>query len=267
MGRFPAVRAMRQVCPVMVLACLAPLGAASGDDRRSGESHVRWTATLQTGLAERFQLTLGGLFGGGPAWQSRIEVGAASVWTRGDSISFYGSESLDQVTTRSDWHSGITYRRPIWRGRNQALSGGGGFQHWHFGNVKSGTRDWVTYENLTYRAKVKATGFTVTSDSWSLLSSPLPRGSLLHTQAWAEHTLVDREPLLVTVRHGPAHTYSWGFYDTHRHRVVRYQAVAAVAYRGTQFEVGIRKQLGLQPCVPDNFYWHFSLSRTFRLRN
>ncbi|MBL8294004.1 MAG: hypothetical protein JNN08_19325 [Bryobacterales bacterium] len=248
------------------IICLSAAATFAADQWRSKESRVRWNATVQTGLAERFQLTLGGLFGGGPAWQSRLEVGADNVWTRGDTLSFYGAESLDRVTTRSDWQSGVAYRRPIWRGRNQLVSGSGGFQHWRFANVKTGTRDWLTYENLTYRAKVKSMGFGVTADSWSLLSSPLPRGSLLHTQAWAEHTLIDHEPFFVTVRHGPAHTYSWGFFDAHGHRVVRYQAIVGITYRGTHLDVGFRKQLGLQSCVPDNFYWHFSLSRTFRLR-
>lgn len=248
---------------VLLLAALAgPLAHAQAGETATPKPNMRLSSTLQTGLAENFQLTLGGTFGAGPAWQSRVETGLAHIWKTDDSLYVFGFESLDLPSARSDWQVGVEYRRPLWRSRNHQLAGTAGFQHWKFSNVKNGTNDWLAHENLTYRSKWKALGFLVTSDAWNLMASPLPAGSLLHTQAWMEHPLLKREPVRVTFRHGPAHTYSWDFYGTHGNRVIRYQTMLAVVVRGTRIEGGYRKQFGLQPGIPDNTYWQFSVART-----
>lgn len=50
----------------------------------------RWATTLQTGFADTFQLTLGGTFGWGPAWQNRLTPGAASLLAAGELLSLHG---------------------------------------------------------------------------------------------------------------------------------------------------------------------------------
>lgn len=247
---------------LLALACCDPLSAWAQGDRAAPRVPVRWTAVLQTGLAESFQLTLGGTFGAGPAWQSRLEAGVSHLWSNNDSLYVFGVESLDLPCARSDWQVGMEYRRPLWGTAKQQLTGTAGFQHWKFANVKTGANDWLIHENLTYRNSAGRVGFLVTSDAWNLLASPLPAGSLVHTQAWAEHSIWKRESLAVSFRHGPAHTYSWGFYNTRGHRVIRYQTMLGVGVKGTRIEIGWRKQFGLQPGIPDNPFWQFSISRT-----
>ena len=226
---------------------------------------ARWTTTLVTGLADTFQLTLGGAFGNGPAWQSRIESGLTNAWSQGDSVYVCLSESLGLDPRRSDWQANVEYRRPVWEQGRQQLAALFGFQHWKFANVKTGTNDWLTHEALIYRAALpRRLGVIATSDSWTLLKSPLPKGSLLHTQVWVEHVLHKSERVSVTFRHGPAHTYSWEFYGTNGHRVIRYQTLVAITFRGgTRVEGGIRRQLGLQPSIPDNNFWQFSIAKVW----
>ena len=235
------------------------------DDMRQSQP-VRWTTVLQTGLADRFQLTLGGLFGNGPAWQSRFESGLSNLWTPGDSLFLYGAESFDLDAKRSDWQAGFGYRRPVLNRPRHSLTASLGFQHWEFANVLSGTRDWLAHENLTWRSRHRPFALNVTADSWTLLHSSLPRGSLIHTQVWMEHSLWSKDTTQILFRHGPAHTYSWGFYGTQGHRIVRYQTAISLAVGATRFEVGLRQQLGLQPRIPDNQFWHFLVSRSITLK-
>lgn len=251
------------VLGLVTLSCLSvPRISAQAADQSASRLPLRWAATLQTGLADQFQLTLGGLFGVGPAWQSRLEAGASNVWKRGDSLYVFGVESLDLPSARSDWQVGLEYRGALWSAPRQQLTGTAGFQHWKFSNVKTGANDWLIHENLTYRNSTRRVGLLVTTDAWNLLASPLPKGSLLHTQVWLEHSLMKRDNLTVAFRHGPAHTYSWDFYNTHGNRVIRYQTMLAFGLRQTRFEVGWRKQFGLQPRIPDNHFWQFSMTRT-----
>lgn len=225
-----------------------------------------WTAAAQTGLTERFQLALGGLFGGGPAWQSRLETAASNVWREGDALYLYGAESMDLGSRRSDWQAGAGYRQPLLKRRRHELSASFGLQHWKFANVLRGANDWLLHENLTLRSRLRLFALTLTSDSLSLLASPLPEGTLLHTQVWMEHPVWSRDTLQLVMRHGPAHTYSWGFYGANGHRVARYQSAVVLAAAGTRFEFGYRQQIGLQPRIPDNRLWHFMVSRSIKLR-
>ncbi len=259
-------RLNRRLRPLALATALASSCFLAPAEDMPQRPPVRWTATTQTGLADCFQLTLGGMFGRGPAWQSRFESGLSNLWSPGDSLYLYGAESLDLDATRSDWQSGVGYRRPVLNRSRYSLTSSFGFQHWEFANVLRGTRDWLTYENLTWRSRHRPFALTVTADSWSLLRSPLPRGTLLHTQVWMEHPFWSRDTAQIAVRHGPAHTYSWGFYGTQGHRVVRYQTALSLAVGATRLEFGFRQQLGLQPRIPDNRFWHFLVSRSFTLK-
>lgn len=223
----------------------------------------RWFATLQSGFAYTFQLTLGGTFGEGPAWQSRIATGVANLWKPGDLLYIHGWDTMDAPSGGHNTVAGLGYRASVWRKGSQNLALGSGLQYWNFPSVLTGTSDWLIPGNLVYSARVGRLPVTVTSDSWTLLSSRLPRGSLIHTQGWIDHPILNTDPVRLTFRHGPAHTYSWNFYGTNGHRVIRYQTALVLAWKGNQLEAGWRKQCGLQPRIPDNVFWQFSLSRTF----
>ena len=222
-----------------------------------------WTTSLQTGFADTFQLTLGGTFGEGPAWQNRVTTGLANVFRAGDSLSVYGADSLDTPSHVNNWQAGIGYKALVLKRRNHSLAIGSGLQHWRFPAVKTGTHDWLIPGSSVYQTRVYRFPFTVTNDSWTILSSPLPVGSLLHTQVWLQHNLFRREHLKVAFRHGPAHTYSWGFWGTNGNRVLRYQTMLAVTYKDLLIEGGYRKQWGLEPGIHNNAYWQFALTRTF----
>ena len=245
--------------------CLLPLAAfpilTSAADPPA--RRVQWVTTLQTGAADTFQLTLGGVFGEGPAWQNRVDSGLSNLFTKSDSLFVYGANSFDAPSRVNNWQAGLGYRRPVWQRGKHEFTFTGGLQHWLFPAVKTGTNDWLTYENLTYRTTAWKFPFFVTNDSWSLLKSPLPLGTLLHTQAWLEHPLFKKESVRISFRHGPAQTYSWGFYGTNGYRVFRYQTMLAISWKSNRVEGGYRKQWGMQPGIPDNPYWQVSVSRTF----
>jgi hypothetical protein len=251
---------------LLPLFWLAPWAAAqqvSEHTIASSRPPVRWVTTVQTGFADTFQLTLGGTFGDGPAWQNRVSTGLANLFRPGDLLSVHGWNTTDGPSGDHNTIAGLSYRAPVWRRGAQSLTLGSGLQYWNFPSVLSGTTDWLIPGNLVYSARAWRLPVTVTSDSWSLLASRLKKGSLVHTQAWTEHTLARTDRLRLAFRHGPAHTYSWNFYGTHGHRVIRYQTAVVLAWKDTQLEAGWRKQWGLQSRIPDNAYWHFSVSRSF----
>jgi hypothetical protein len=227
--------------------------------------HRAWTASLQSGAADTFQLTLGGMFGQGPAWQNKLTTSLSNAFRAGDSISFYGWDTLDHPTGSNNWQAGIGYKAWMFERPNQRLSLGSGLQHWRFPSVKTGTNDWLIPGNLVYQRRLFRLPFTVTGDSWSLLRSPLPTGSLVHTQAWLQHTVLKHDDIQVSFRHGPAHTYSWNFYGTHGNRVFRYQTMLSITHKNLSIEGGYRKQKGLQRGIPNNQYWQFALTRTVTL--
>jgi hypothetical protein len=214
-------------------------------------------------MADTFQLTLGGMFGEGPAWQSKVTTGVANLWTAGDSLSAYGWNSFDTRSHINSYQYGVGYKRPVWRQGARSLTLGSGFQRWLFPTVKTGAKDLLIPGNLIYTDKVGKVGLLVTSDSWTLVKSTLPTGSLLHTQVWARHTLLKRNGYTVELRHGPAHTYSWNFYGTQGNRVFRYQSMLLVTKGAYTLDGGFRKQAGLQDGIQNNNYWQFSLTRTF----
>lgn len=203
------------------------------------------------------------MFGAGPAWQNKFTTGLTNVLRTGDSVFLYGSDTLDTPTQSNDWQAGIGYKAPVLRKRNHFLSVGSGLQHWRFPSVKTGTNDWLIPGNFLYQTKVFAVPVAVQCDSWTLLKSPLPTGSLLHTQVWLSHPILKRDQVNILFKHGPAHTYSWNFYGTQGHRVFRYQTMVAIEFKDAVVEGGYRKQVGLQDGIQNNNYWQFAVTKTF----
>ncbi len=222
-----------------------------------------WSTSLQSGLADTFQMALGGTFGEGPAWQTRISTGLGNALRAGDSLSVFGWNTLDTRSSSYNWQAGVGYKAPVFKKGSHLLSLGTGVQRWLLPSVKCGANDWLVAGNLVYQAKVPRAVFLLTGDSWTLLKSPLPRGSLLHTQAWLQHDLLRRERFRITFRHGPAHTYSWNFYGANGNRIFRYQTLMAITMKDLSIEGGFRKQWGLQPGIRNNNFWQFAVTRTF----
>jgi len=228
-----------------------------------------WGVSLQGGYADTFQLMLGGTFGEGPDFQNRLTAGGVNLLREGDSLSFYGASSTDLRSATPNWQAGFSYKERLWRKGRHSISAGGGLQRWLFPLVKTGSNDWLATGTLNYTTRASHVPISVTSDSFSLLSSTLPRGSLLYTQIQAQHSLLKRGRYQLSVRHGPMHTYAWGFWGAEGNRIVRYGATLALAWnQNTTVEVGCRQQFGLQDKIPYNRFWTVLVSRqmTGRLR-
>ena len=247
----------RWLVPALIAVAAAPLAAQNKPD-------AVWTTSVQTGFADTFQLTLGGMFGDGPAWQNKVTSGINNMFRTGDSFSLYGWNSLDTPSHINNWQAGFGYKLPVLKKGRHSLVLGSGLQRWLFPRVKTGAKDWLIPGTLAYSAGLSnRMSFLVTDDSWTLLKSTLPLGSLLHTQTWLQYDLVKRERLKISFKNGPAHTYSWNFYGTNGNRVVRYQTMLTIAYKNTTIEGGYRKQWGLQDGIADNKFWQFAVTRTF----
>lgn len=222
------------------------------------------TTSIQTGFADTFQLTLGGFFGG-TAWTNRVETTVANTLRSGDGLYLFASDSMDVQNIRNNWQAGLGYRTVLWQGTTQQLSGAIGLQHWKLSSVRQGTNDWLSHENLTYRNAATPVPFTVSADSWNLYSSPLPSGSILFTQLWVDHPIWQSEGVSVLFRHGPAHTVGLGFFGAEGNRVFRYQTALVVSSKGTKLEGGFRRQWAFQQGIPENGFWHLTLTQTMKL--
>lgn len=238
---------------VSFLWLLLPL-AVSGADRT-------WTASVQGGYSNTFQMTLGGCFGQGPYFQDKVTGGIGNLFRTGDSLTVFGWSTTDLPKWRVNWQSGMSYRQRMFAKRGHSLYLSGGVQRWNLPGVKGGTRDWLIAGNLSYTGKVKSVPVLVNQDSWSLLTSTLPTGSLVYTQIQTQSMLLKRDHVELLVRHGVHHTYSWGFYGANGNRVVRYGAALVLAWKATTFEGGVRQQFGLQDGIPYNRFWSFQLTR------
>jgi hypothetical protein len=220
-----------------------------------------WTVSLQGGYASTFQLMLGGTFGDGPDFQNKLTAGISNLLRNGDSLSLYGWSTTDLPSVSPNWQAGFSYKeRILHKGRHSVVLGGGA-QRWLFPDVKTGSNDWLATGTVNYATSVKHVPITVTSDSFSLLSSPLPLGSLLYTQIQTQHPLLKRGRYQLSLRHGPMHTYSWGFWGANGNRVVRYGVMLAVVRNNMTIEVGCRQQFGLQDKIPYNRFWTVLVSR------
>lgn len=257
MRRFPALLVL---IPCLLTAEEQKISEQTMASTRPARS---WTTVIQTGFADTFQLTLGGMFGKGPAFQNKASVILNNPFRGGDSITVSGTDTFDTPGHSNDWMAGVVYRARVYGRRGHYLTLGGGVERWRFPSVLKGTQDWLTTYNATYVTKVKTVPVTVQSNSWTLLDSSLPKGSLVHTQVWMDHPLVNRDAIQLLLRHGPQHTYSWNFYGTNGNRVVRYAGALVLSWRHHSLEAGYRQQLGLQPRIPDNRYWYVMVSRVF----
>lgn len=224
---------------------------------------MHWVTTAQTGLADTFQMTLGGMFGEGPAFQSKLTTGLTNVFRDGDMVWVFGSDSHDVRDHANDWMAGGGYKVPVWKRKAQAVTLNTSLQRWVFPNVKSGAKDWLIVGNLMYQNRFGKTGFSAQTESYSLLKSTLPMGSAIYNQVFLHHTLLKRDDFNVQLKHGPAHTYAWDIYGTKENRIFRYQAIVSLNWRSYSIEGGYRKQVGLQDPIPHNRYWNFAVIKTF----
>lgn len=247
---------------VVTMAGFTPPAAFSQD---SSPPPRTVTASMQTGFADTFQLTLGGFFGG-TAWTNRVETTLGNALRTGDGLYVFAADSMDVQNIRNNWQAGMGYRTVLWRRAGQQLVGSVDLQHWKLSSVKQGTNDWLSHENLSYRNAATPVAFTVSADSWNLYSSPLPLVSILYTQLWVDHPIWQSEKASVLFRHGPAHTVGFGFYGAEGNRVFRYQTALAIGSKDTKLEGGFRRQWAFQRGIPENGFWHLTLTQTLRPR-
>jgi hypothetical protein len=220
-----------------------------------------WTASLTGGFASTFQTALGGTFGDGPGFQNRLTVSLNNAFRAGDSVSAFGWSTTDLPTSTPNWQAGLLYKAPVMRRKAGTITVTGGLQRWLLPVIKTGAKDWLFSGNLTYATKVKRVPLFVAADSYSLLQSTLPTGSVVYTQVYTEHRLLTRDGLRLLVRQGPAYTHSWGFYGATGSRLLRYGGAVVLQSKAATVEAGYRQQAGLQDNVPDNRYWYFLLTR------
>lgn len=222
-----------------------------------------YTVSLQGGFANTFQMVLGGAFGAGADWQNRLTVSLNNLWRDGDSLSAFGWSTTDLPTSTPNWQAGLIYKNRILKTRHHDLALSGGVQRWLLPSVKTGAKDWLVSGNLSYNTAVKGLPIMVSQDSWSLLRSTLPTGTVLYNQIYTQHTLLKRERFQLMLRHGPQHTYSWGFYGAEGNRVVRYTGTLVATWMGTTIEAGCRQQFGLQDGIHNNRFWSLLVTRQF----
>lgn len=220
-----------------------------------------WTVSLQGGFTNTFQMVLGGTFGEGADWQNRLVASLNNLWRDGDSLTAFGWSTTDLPTATPNWQAGVLYKNRILKTKRHVLVMGGGAQRWLLPSVKSGAQDWLLSGNLNYTTSVKGLPIAVSQDSWSLLRSTLPTGTVLYTQVNTQHTLLKRARVQFALRHGPHYTYSWGFYGAQGSRVVRYGITLVATWKGTTVEAGCRQQFGLQDGIRDNRYWSLLVTR------
>jgi hypothetical protein len=233
--------------------------AATGQDAPALKP--TWTASLTGGFASTFQMTLGGTYGDGPAFQNRLTVSLNNAFRGGDSISAFGWSTTDLPTRAPNWQAGLLYKALVMHRKAGTITMTGGVQRWVLPAIKTGAKDWLFSGNLTYGTKVKRVPPFVTADSYSLLESTLPTGTVVYTQVYTEHRLLSRDGLRVMLRQGPAFTHSWGFYGAEGNRVFRYGGALLLSTKHATLEGGFRQQAALQDKIPDNRYWYVLLTR------
>jgi hypothetical protein len=222
-----------------------------------------WSITATGGFTSTFQMVLGSTFGPGNDLQDKLTAGIGNAFVKHDNLSVFGWSTIDLSIIVPNWQAGVLYKAPLLYRRNQSLFLTGGVQRWLLPLVKTGSRDWLATGNLTYATAVKRIPVFVSEDSYSLLKSNLPTGSGLYSQIYTQHVLLNRHGVNLTLREGPAYTYSWGFYGCNGNRVFRYGASLLTSWKGTTLEAMYRKQIGLQDNIPHNDYWSFLFSRQF----
>jgi hypothetical protein len=247
-----------------LILCFCSTGGllAEEESRAPSPELVRtWTASVQAGFTNTFQLTLGGYFGEGWNFQNRASLSVNNALRDGDSLSFFGWSTTDMPSRSPNWQAGLTYKARVFAAGKRSLSLTGGIQRWVFPIVKTGAKDWLASGNLSYSTSVHGIPVAVVADSWSLISSTLPTGSGLYTQVYGQHKILHRQGFNLFVREGPMYTYSWGFYGANGNRVFRYSGALVAAWKNTSLEAGCRQQFGLQDGIHYNRFWSIMLTR------
>jgi hypothetical protein len=73
-----------------------------------------------------------------------------------------------------------------------------------------------------------------------------------------------RRAFELSLRQGPAHSYSWGFYGLQGNCILHYGGSLVAAWEGIELSGGYRQQFSLQNAIPNAHYWEFLLSRQLR---
>jgi hypothetical protein len=238
--------------------------AASAQEVVQVPLKTRFSAVVQSGFAETFQLTLGGTFGEGPALQNRLTLNIDNALRRGDRVVLTGWSTFDIPGHHPDWLAGFTYRPGSLSEKRtrSSLSYGIGFQRWRFPSVLGGAQDWLVAADLNWQSRLPLSPWA-TSEFWYNFHSNLPVGQLLYSQAGVQHQVWKNDRVRFTYKHGGAFTQSWGFYGKNGTRVVRYTGTLAAAFGPHTLEAGVRPQHGLQPGIPNNTFWIFTYARRF----
>jgi hypothetical protein len=222
-----------------------------------------WSVSATGGFTSTFQMVLGSTFGPGQDLQDKLTAGVSNAFLKGDNASVFGWSTTDLSIIVPNWQAGILYKVPVLRRRKQTLFLTVGGQRWLLPLVKTGSKDWLVTGNLTYGRSLKHLQAFASADSYSLVKSNLPKGSALYSQIYTQHVLLNRHGVNLTLREGPAYTYSWGFYGCNGNRVVRYGASLLTSWKGTTLEAGYRKQFALQDNITNNNYWSFLFTKQF----
>lgn len=223
---------------------------------------MSFSGSYQTGFASTFQLTLGGTFGEGPAWQNRLTLNINNVARKGDTVFIQGWDTFDTPSASNDWLAGIWYRPADFKFGRNAIQVTGGLQRWRFPSVGKGTQDWLGAATASWTARWKITPWAQ-AEFWDNFVSNWHSGQLLYIQAGTQHRLYQHDQFSLVFKHGAASTHSWGFYDKYGWRVVRYVALLSANWRDYTIEGGIRPQHALQPNIPENVYWSILFTRRF----
>ncbi|HBY60115.1 MAG TPA: hypothetical protein DEH78_09855 [Solibacterales bacterium] len=237
----------------------AGAAAGHGSDRRPGGV---WSATWQSGISQGMQLSLGGMFGRGPAQQNRLTATRTNVFRSRDSVQFYGWSTTDLRSGKPDFEAGVRYRTPLAKVAGGTVTGGGGLEHWNFQHVLGGTRDLALDSYLAWSGGEEAP-VTISANAKTLLLSGLPRGTFLCVQALHTKRLFSTRGVTFALQHGPAYVYSWHLYGKGGNRVLRYYGTLIASRGRWSGEFMLRPQAGLQPRIPDNRYWSVSIARRF----
>ncbi len=250
------------VCFLVVAVTLGgipPVAAAEPDGRLSSG---QWSGSIQTGIAQVMQLSLGGAFNRGPAQQNRLTATRTSLFRSADTLQLYGWTTTDLRNASVDFETGFRYRTPLTRIAGGTLVGGTGLEHWNFPSVLGGTRDLVLDSYLGWIGG-RRFPVTLSGNGKTLIVSDLPRGTFVCVQAQHGFRVFRRRGVSLSFQHGPAYIYSWNLYGKSGHRVLRYYATPQLSRGQWTVEWMARPQAGLQPYIPDNRYWSLSLIRRF----
>ena len=232
-----------------------PAGASGAANFRA-----QWSASLQSGIAQGMQLSLGGLFNAGPAQQNRLTITKTGTFRSRDSLQFYGWNTTDLRQNETDADIGVRYRVPVRRMVGGTMSAGTGIEYWHFPSVLGGQRDLALDSYMGWSGGERVP-LAFSANGKTLLRSRLPHGTMGIFQAQHTQKLARWSNNLLALNHGPIYVYNWDLYGKGGNRVLRYNAALQLSHGSWALEAMLRPQAGLQPRIPDNRFWSFSIIR------